>query len=62
MSPARKTALALARDRAELGSKVKMKRMADDGELVRPDPESVVYGLPNTPKQLLDLLKEAQPT
>jgi hypothetical protein len=38
--------------------RVTMKRMADDGELVRPDPESVIYGLPNTPTEFLELLKE----
>jgi hypothetical protein len=29
--------------------RVTMKRMADAGELVRPDPESLLYGLPDTP-------------
>jgi hypothetical protein len=43
--------------------RVTMKRMADNAELVRPDPDSVVYGLPNTPQELLDFLKkEDQPT
>jgi hypothetical protein len=41
--------------------RVTMKRMADDGELVRPDSESLLYGLTNVPQQLLDLVKENQP-
>ena len=35
-----------------------MKRMADDGELIRPNAESVIYGLPNMPQAFLDLLKK----
>jgi hypothetical protein len=37
--------------------RVTMKRMADDGELVRPDPEAVVYGLPDLPQEILDIIK-----
>lgn len=33
-----------------------MKRMADDGELVRPEGESAIYGLPNIPQELLDVV------
>lgn len=38
--------------------RVTMKRMADDGELVRPDPDSLIFGLPNIPQQLLDMVRQ----
>jgi hypothetical protein len=40
--------------------RVTMKRMADDDELIRPDSESVVYGLPGTPAELIEMVKKAQ--
>lgn len=36
-----------------------MKRMADDGELVRPDTGiGVIYGLPGIPQEILDVIKQ----
>jgi hypothetical protein len=38
--------------------RVTMKRMADDGELVRPSEDAVAYGLPDTPKELLAMWRD----
>ncbi len=35
-----------------------MKRMADDGELVRPSGSAPIYGLPNIPQSVLEMVKQ----
>jgi hypothetical protein len=37
--------------------RVTMKRMAEDDELVRPSDESVAYGLPDTPNEILAMMR-----
>ncbi len=35
-----------------------MKRMADNGEIVRPHADAVIYGLPNIPQEVLDIVAQ----
>jgi len=40
--------------------RVTMKRMAEDGDLVRPDESSVMYGLPSLPQEVLDIARDME--